>query len=664
MSAFAGFFHLDGTSASHEAASSMLDRLKHRVDDEGWQARFVRARGPVALGSAVLDSLPQARFEREHPAGALSLETPSGELWLVGDVRLDGREELIARLELDGSEAQRWSDGRLVLEAFARWRDNAPRELKGDFAFAIWDEKEQSLFCARDRFGVRPFYFAFVPGQIFACANEIKALWPVLPFGPKPDEAHIGDYLAGAFDSFSRTFYQGIERLPPAHTLVLNAKDGAPRQSAYYVLEENPELHLGDDDYAARLREGFERAVRQRTRAANRLATFLSGGLDSSSVAAVAVAQTPASQHPLLALSMVFARFPDCDERLWIKQNLELAGQSLEREWVWGDDIGALGDIERVVWHLDGPPPGPNTCSTWTQYAPLQKAGVRVVLDGHGGDEVVFLGYERVGELIGQRRFAGARRELLALRREGITDASATPLLWAQLSQRARGMRGIGRLARALSGLGEAKAKRVAPTHEIENGAAIVRELVLASRRELLPAPFVPPPNGSVREAHVRALSNALQPLALEAMDALGGAHALEVRVPFWEQELIELCLSFPSDQKLRDGWNRWVMRRAMNGILPPGVQWRRAKTNFAPQMIFGLRSIERTRVEAWLHEPGVLKEWIDIERAKQLWEELQGLAPESERAANIAFALWRVLALGVWLRGLGIHQNAQELLL
>ncbi len=650
MSAFTGFVRLDGEDASLLVVRAMLDRLKHRVDDEGWNARHVRANGACGFGSAVLNSTPQARFEREHPTEALSLE----HLWIVGDLRLGARDELIRRLELDNS-AQTWSDGRLALEAYAKWGEDAPRELKGDFAFAIWDEKARALFCARDRFGVRPFYFAFVPGQVFAFANEIKALWPALPFEARPDDKHIGDYLAGEFASFSRTFYENVQRLPPAHTLVLDLKNPqSARQNRYFALDEERELLLeADDDYATQLRESFERAVGERTRSAGRLAVFLSGGLDSSSVAAVAVRQTARDKHPLLALSMVFARFKECDEQPWIEQNLEVAGESLGREWVWGDDIGALNSIERVVWHLDGPPPGPNTCSTWAQYAPLQKAGVRVVLDGHGGDEVVFLGYERIGELVAARRFKDARRELLLLRREGITNASATPLLWAHLGQKARGTRFVGRFLRALPSRTKVRKNLPARPSETEEGAAIVRELLLPSKRDLLPLPSLPPEGKAVRIYHARALTGALQSVALEAMDSLAGAHALEVRAPFWDESLVALCLSFPSDQKMRDGWNRWVMRRAMNGLIPRGVQWRRAKTNFAPQMIFGLRSVERARIEAQLADPGALGEWIDAERARALWNELQNLPLDSARAAQIAFALWRVFALGAWLRGL-----------
>jgi len=659
MSAFVGFVRLDGAAASDDVASAMLGRLCHRVDEAGWDARLVRTDGCVGLGSAVLHATPQTQFEREHPQAALSRDMPDGRaLWLVGDVRLDGREALIAELGVDTIQGRAWSDGRLALEAYALWHEAAPSRLQGEFAFAVWDDSRDALFCARDRFGVRPLYFSFVPGIVFAFANEIKALWPALPFAPRPDEAHIADYLAGEFSSLTRTFFEGVERLPPAHSLWLEVNPrSTPLQRRYFSLDASRELELPrDDDYAARVKASFERSVAERSRHAGELSLFLSGGLDSSSVAAVATRQKPPEQAPILALSMVFARFPECDERPWIERNLAQAGGALRQEWVWGDDIGAFHDIERVVWHLDGPPPGPNTCSTWAQYPPLCAAGVRVVLDGHGGDEVVFLGYERVAELVAARRFRDARRELRALRRNRVTDASTLPLLWAQLGQRARGTRFVGRFSRWLSkrfhSHREAHPRPTPPT-DAETGAALVRQLVHPDKRVLLPEPAPPSSETSVRFHHAQALESALQPVALEAMDALGGAHALEVRAPFWERELVELCLSLPSDQKLRDGWNRWVMRRAMDGLLPPIVQWRASKTNFAPQMIHGLRTLEAARVESWLAEPGPLATWLDVDAARSLWDELQTLPWESERAAHIAFALWRMLALGAWLRGL-----------
>ena len=269
----------------------MLERLRHRVDEAGWNARFVGAHGAGALGSAVLDATPEAAFERERPIEALSLQTSDGEmLWLAGDIRLDGRSSLLSRLGLDAMKARDWSDGRLVLEAYVLWREESPIHLQGDFAFAVWNEMRRSLFCARDRFGVRPFYFAFVPGVVFACANEIKALWPALPFAPRPDQAHIGDYLSGEFTSFTRTFYEGVERLPPAHTLLLNVESpDPPRQNRYFVLDVTRELELPHDaDYAQTVKVAFQRSVADRSRGAGGLSAFLSGGLDSSSVAAVA----------------------------------------------------------------------------------------------------------------------------------------------------------------------------------------------------------------------------------------------------------------------------------------------------------------------------------------------------------------------------------------
>ena len=199
----------------------------------------------------------------------------------------------------------------------------------------------------------------------------------------------------------------------------------------------------------------------------------------------------------------------------------------------------------------------------------------------------------------------------------------------------------------------EARPALIAPSPS-EESAALVRELVHPDKRALLPYSAPPLPGLGVRAHHAEALNSPLQAVALEAMDALAGAHAIEARVPFWEQEMVELCLSLPSDQKLRDGWNRWVMRRAMEGLLPRGVQWRAAKTNFAPQMIHGLCAVEAARIEAWLANPGALAPWLDADAdaARRLWQELQNLPSDGERAAQIAFALWRMLALGAWLRG------------
>lgn len=655
MSAFVGLLNLDGRPCRDEVVGAMLERLRHRVDEAGWNARRVRIFGPLGLGSAPLGSTPQARFERESPDEAQTRTQNGQTLCIAGHIRLDNRDELARELGVGATEARQWSDGRLVLDAYAKWSEETPGHLRGDFAFAIWDGARRRLFCARDRFGARPFYFAFVPGQLFACANEIKALWAVPGLAPEVERAHAVAYLLGRHDEQERTFYRGVRRLPPASQLILdlNVPDKMV-QTGYWKLDGTRQSNFGSDDEASEaLREAFFASVKQRTRSEGDFSLFLSGGLDSSSIAAVAPRVAPETQ-PVRALSMVFDRFSQCDERHWIEQNLAFSNGALEKLWIAGDDIGAFHNIERVMWHLDGPSAGPNIGSTWTQYAPLQSAASHVLLDGHGGDEVVFMGYGRVGELLRRGDYATAWRELRLLRRHGLIDAPSIGYIWPALIRQARGTRGLGRLLALSARLSAPKNDGTRRNSPVENefNAPMLR-LLRPEAVELLPPQELLPPPQNVREEHVRALDPGSQSVGLELMDAMAGAHAVEVRCPFWEQGVIELCLSLPADQKMRHGFNRFVMRRAMQGLLPPEVQWRTGKTDFSPHLIYALRELERERVEStldrWSKGANAVEGLVELAPLRELWDSLRHASPD---AIIRAFTVWRVLSLGLWLEG------------
>ena len=656
MSAFACLLNLDGRPCRDEIPRAMLSRLRHRVDEAGWNARRARCFGPVGLASAPLASTPQARFERESPDEAQTRTQNGKTLCIAGHIRLDNRDELARDLQLGATEARQWSDGRFVLEAYAKWSEETPRHLRGDFAFAIWDEARRRLFCARDRFGARPFYFAFRPNELFAGANEIKALWAVPGLEPRVNRVQAVAFLLARADNKERTFYEGVHRLPPASQLVLDLD--APdvlNQSRYWAPDPTREsCFASDDETSEALRETFFASVKQRTRSDD-FSLFLSGGLDSSSIAATAPRVAP-DARPVRALSMVFERFPECDERQWIEKNLAFSPGALEKLWIAGDDISALHDIERILWHLDGPSVGPNVASTWTQYAPLQSAGSRVVLDGHGGDEVVFLGYGRIGELMRRGDYATAYRELRLLRQHDVMDVPFGPLFWSALVRRARGTRGLGRLLRASAGKGDGTRRNSAPQDELN--APVMRLLSPQALDLLEPEPVAAPPQ-NLRDEHARALDSGLQGAAMEVMDAMAGAHAIEVRCPFWEQNMVELCLSLPAEQKMRDGFNRFVMRRAMQGLLPPEVQWRTGKTNFSPQLVYGLRELEGDKIERtlqrWDGAASAVEGFIEPALLRELWVSLQSETPgasSSDEAATKALALGRVMSLGLWLEG------------
>ena len=654
MSSFVGLLRLDGALGAPSIIEAMLHRLSHRVTLDGARRASVRWRGPVGLGCAVLPTTPQARRELEQPDAHQVWREGDRELWIASDGRLDNRDEIIGALGA-GNAARQWSDGRLMLAAYARWGEESVRRLRGDFAYAIWDARRQNLFCARDRFGVKPFYYAHVPGQFFAFASEIKALWCVPNLDTSVNPAQIADYLASQFRDKTSTFYKNVHRLAPAHWMNVSCESGELRPQLYWEFDGQSELKLdgsaraNDEEYARRVRARFDESLDERMRCDGKIAAFLSGGLDSSCIAARAEQKIAPQHKPLTTFSTIFERFKQCDERVYIDQTL--ARGDFAPLWMNGDDISPFDDLGRILWHLDGPSSAPNICSAWAQYRYLQEAEVSVVLDGHGGDEIVFKGYERIGELLHGGQLGLAWRELRLIHRQGLLEQTPTAQMWSALLFHARDKRVLGRLTRPLRArqMRRSQAKDSSRQLNASSLGVIAPELL-----QLLPDAAPEKPAVTTREHHLRELKGALQPLALEGIDAMSGAHAIETRCPFWEQELAQLCLSLPADQKLRAGHNRYVMRRAMNDVLAPDVGWRRDKTDFGPQITTVLHERESAHLRAfldrWESAADGLGDYVDLAAVREQWQQLQEAPPGSLQAALPAIVLWKVFNLGTWL--------------
>ena len=658
MSSFVGLLHFDGAPCQPQIIEAMLARLSHRVTPDGARRQSARCAGAVGLGCAVLPTTPQARLELENPDAHQTLREGEAQLWICSDARLDNRAEVVGALNAQ-SESENWSDGRVILAAYARWGEECAARLRGDFAGAIWDARRQSLFCLRDSFGVKPFYYLHAPGRFLAFASEIKALWQVPGADPAPDPAQIADYLGGRFPNKTDSFFLHVRRLAPASwmSVALAAGEESPQQNQYWRLDESEELGAPGDDrardekYAELVGAAFGESLEERMKCDGRLSSFLSGGLDSSSIAACAERRSPEADKPLLTLSTVFDHFPKVDEREFIGQTL--ARGEFEPLWLMGDEISPLEPLERIVWHLDAPSPGPNIASTWYQYQMLKQHGIHVVLDGHGGDEIIFRGYERVDELLIDGHFRTAWHEIRLLHRQGAIVQGPVTQMWSAFLWHARDKRGLGRLTRGIRARRARRALSADTTRKLDD---LSLRVMTPACRDLMHPETPRPSSFRTRFHHAHEIDGPLQVMALENIDALSGAHAIETRCPFWERELAQLCVQLPADQKLRHGYNRYVMRRAMEGVLAPGVQWRRSKTDFSPQFMTAMQTGENARLthffDSWRETTPQLADYVDMEELRAVWGEFQKAAPNSRELARCAIVLWKIYSLALWLAG------------
>jgi asparagine synthase (glutamine-hydrolysing) len=380
---------------------------------------------------------------------------------------------------------------------------------------------------------------------------------------------------------------------------------GAARLSRYWSLDPGREIRLGDDgEYAEALRELFIEAVRRRLPAGDTVAASLSGGLDSTSVSTVAARYATASVH---SISLTFPGLPSVDEQRWIEPAVHSGG--FVPHAMRGDEIDPFEMIDRMLVHEDGIFWAPNLYLHWAMYERASQTGAKVFLDGVDGDSTLShgLGYPRELLLDGHWRRAGREVRALARRTGRPLHRQARRVLLPNGTGLQTRLRRAPERPPAWDGFGI-----VAP--------AFAARLRLPERYEALSGQRRRSPRRE-RDAHYRQLERPLHAYALEAADRAAAAHGIEPRYPFYDISLVEFCLALPGEQKLRAGWTRWVMRGAMEGILPPAVQWRHGKSNLGPVLAQAIHRRGGPAVEELLRDSDAIAPYVDVRALRVRWE-------------------------------------------
>lgn len=679
MSAIFGAWQRDGRPLEPAVLACMDARLAHRGADGAATWRD----GAVGLGHRLYATTPESWRERQPVVGA------GGVLVCVADVRLDNRAELMALLRLRAPEHTAPTDPELVLAAYARWGAACADRLLGDFAFVVWDAHARTLLAARDPMGVRPFYYHCSP-RLVVFASEIKALL-CHPGVPRDlDELQVAYHLDGQLADRESTIYAAIRRLPAGHLLQVGPA-GAPVPRRHWVPVARATLRgSSSDEYAEAFREQFTEAVRCRLRSTRQVGAALSGGLDSSSIACVARDLLPPAARPLPTFSAVFPGLPEeerqlADESEWIDAVLATGGLAPHR--VHADRIGVLHDLPRVLRHLDQPPIAYNLYMTWGIYEAARDAGVGVFFEGADGDLTVGYGFPLLVDAVRAGDWARFDREVDALCRR-YADIDLRPdfylktLILPHLAGLARGgrWREWARLAGELSRRLPASRLRLARTHGLR---PLVPPPALARWRRLRgvrPAPSssllhprlqalvweherstAPVDDGPVDgpTERARAYSEPIYQYMMELGDGCAAAFGLEPRYPFFDRRLLELSLAIPDDERLRDGFTRSVMRRAMAGVLPPAVQWRLPKQDLSPAFRRGLRERDRATLDPLLASD-LLAPYVDRQALRDTAARLHGA--EAQVRQHDAMAAYRAAVLAAWLEGVPERSEAPRL--
>ena len=543
----------------------MAQKLVHRgPDDAGYYLN-----PPVALGFRRLSIV-------DLSGGHQPMSNEDGTVWIVFNGEIYNHASIRPDLESRGHRYATRSDTETILHLYEEYGDDCVHHLRGMFAFAIWDSQKRRLFCARDRLGIKPFYYAVTQGR-FAFASEMKALFEVPGLNPEMNQSALPEFFALGYLSAGDSLFQGISKLLPGHRLSieLNHPDPRPRTEKYWDLDiTSEETETTEVEYIARFRELFTESVRMRLMSDVPVGVFLSGGLDSSSIAAV---MAGLSKERIKTFSVGYAedRF---SELPYARRLAEHIGAEHNEIMLGPDDF--LNSLPRLIWHEDEPMVWPSSVAL-NFVSQLAGQNVKVVLTGEGGDELL-AGYMKYRATLFNLRYGPAYEKLVpALLRGMVRGALDRPVLPESIRRKLRhSFLYYGNQFEKIYFDNfysvfpqEMQSRLFAPemANQLRDTSAYATSMDYFKS------------DGQPDSLLTRLLYLDIKTYLVELLmkqDQMSMAASIESRVPFLDHKLVEFAMRIPSRLKVRYLSGKYLLRRAMEGRLPSEVL-RRSKMGF-----------------------------------------------------------------------------------
>lgn len=613
--------------------------------------------GSVALGGTLLRTTPESDFE-EFPL----IDREAG-LILVADARIDNRHELLTLLKPRHTLDRPATDGDLILCAYKKWGESCAEYLIGDFAFAIWDIREKTLFCARDHIGARPFYYYREDGR-FLFASTVAGII-ALPFVKKRiNEVFLADFLCVIDIDKEHTAYADIARLPPAHKLSVKA-DGAIKIQRYWRLDLHREVRFSrEEDYVEGFKEKLSEAIQCRLRSNTDIGAELTGGQDSSMIVAFAQRILRSEGRSLKTfthalpgvtkktVAEMLSSPGDCDEHPLVDLIVGYCGLT-DHTYITPCRQDGNGELLEAVsrrlamngnlnfnYGMFGEPLYRSVCGS----------GVKVLLSGLGGDQLATsLGKGYYAELVRNREWRAIWREAHGL--SCIHERSLARTLVGLILQ------GYPSLRRRLLEIfrGEQIAQEIFSFERTPISIDFARRMEVSKRRLKALAYFGSYSDlcGSFRERQIMDAEWTYLPTSMEDRSFGSLMHGVETRYPLLDKRLMEYVLAVPGEFQVRGGWSRYLARRSVEGLLPPEVQWR--KTKIGPNSIpYAFDIIRRNagelhQVAFAMKKKDFLARYVDYER---LLASISRIQQGEKITASLAGSVLRGVLAGYFLEG------------
>jgi asparagine synthase (glutamine-hydrolysing) len=637
MCGICGIVIPDGSSRSIDEGA--FTRLRDTITHRGPDGYGVFVEPGVALGHRRLSIVDVSH-------GAQPMASEDGSLQLVYNGEVFNHPSLMAQLKADGVQYRTHCDTETVLHIFERRGEATPEELRGMFAYAVWDRRTRTLTLARDRFGVKPLYYALLEDGTLVFGSEMKAILASGMVRAALREDALPDYLANHATTGEGTLLAGIKRLLPGHTLVW--RNGEIRTRRYWDLrfEAEAEETRPDAELIEEYRDRLKEAVRLRLMADVPLGAFLSGGIDSATITAL---MSQLVDEPIKTFSVGFAE-REANELAYARIVAKAFRTDHHEVLVTPEQF--FGALPSLVWHEDEPIAHPSSVAL-NFVSRLAAERVKVVLTGEGSDETL-AGYGRYRKTILNMRLGGAYQAatpapIRSLLRHGIEALPAS-------RTRQRALRTFFARPATLEAL------------YLDNFAVFSREeqrsLIAGDvRRRIATLDPYATATELMAGSDAKTLLDRLLYVdtktylheLLMKQDQMSMAASIESRVPFLDHPLVEFTARLPERLKLRGGTTKYILREAMRDVLPSEILTR-GKMGFPVPIGAWLRGPYRRIVDELVLSPRALERGLLDPAA------IRGIVARHAAGEDHSERLWSLVNLEIWHRVVVDGEPADQL--
>ncbi len=625
MCGIAGFFDRNRSSepvTRRRVVESMTDAIAHRgPDDSGFYLAPEVALGHRRL--SIIDVSTHGHQPMFNETGAVCI-VYNGEIYNHGDLR--------PALEQAGHVYRSHCDTETILHSYEQHGPDCVRQFRGMFSFALFDVGTKTLFCARDRLGIKPFYY-FFDGEVFVFGSEIKALLehPAVP--ARLNEKLLPEYLSFGYVSGEETLHRGIRKLMPGHTLTISANRFEPQIREYWQLPVSQEPNERSDvEWIRECRERLEQAVRLRLMSDVPLGMFLSGGVDSSAIAAMMQRMV---SEPVKTFAVGY-REEQFSELAYARHVAGQIGTDHHEIVIGMEDF--FNTLPQLIWNEDEPISWPSSVCLYHVSA-LAATKVKVVLTGEGSDEL-FAGYGRYRyQLMSERQMQAYGKVPDGLRSLIRNQIASSPLLGANLRRKLKhtvlGRSGTLQSLYLENFYGAFSARDVA---ELLGPGADPNSAYTTFERWFDSVPKLP-----YLERLLYADKKTYLVELLMKQDQMSMAASIESRVPFLDHPFVEFASQIPSRLKLRGKVGKYILKEAIADLLPASIIHRKKMGFPTPLKSWLLQPSAASLYDFLLEKDSLLGEYVDREALTSL---LNRHRSQSEDATD---RIWNLLNLQLW---------------